>query len=50
MHFYGLLSKLVVLLIRDEMHRSNVQLLKTKSEKKNLPRKVYLLARCLMLN
>ena len=27
MHFYGLISKLVVLLIREEMHRSNVQLL-----------------------
>ena len=27
MHFYGLISELVVLLIREEMHRSNVQLL-----------------------
>ena len=27
MHFYGLISKLVVLLIREEMHRSNGQLL-----------------------
>ena len=36
MHFYGLLSRLVVLLIRDEMHRSNVQLLKTTSEKKKI--------------
>ena len=27
MHFYGLISKLVVLHIREEMHRSNVQLL-----------------------
>ena len=27
MHFYGLISELVVLLIRGEMHRSNVQLL-----------------------
>ena len=27
MHFYGLISKLVVLLIKEEMHRSNVQLL-----------------------
>ena len=24
MHFYGLISKLVVLLIREEMHRSNI--------------------------
>ena len=27
MHFYGLISKLVVLLIKGEIHRSNVQLL-----------------------
>ena len=27
MHFYGFISKLVVLLIKEEMHRSNVQLL-----------------------
>ena len=27
MHFYGLISRLVVLLIKGEMHRSNVQLL-----------------------
>ena len=26
MHFYGLISRLVVLLIKEEMHRSNVQL------------------------
>ena len=26
-HFYGLISKLVVLLIREEMHRGNVPLL-----------------------
>ena len=26
MHFYGLISELAVLLIREEMHRSNVQL------------------------
>ena len=27
MHFYGLISKLMVLLIKEETHRSNVQLL-----------------------
>ena len=32
MHFYGLISKLMVFLIKEEMHRSNVQLLK-ESEK-----------------
>ena len=47
MRFYGLISEVVVLLIREEMHRSNVQLTKAK---KRLPREVYLLARCLMLN
>ena len=35
MHFYGLISKLAVLLIKEEIHRSNVQLLEDKSEKKN---------------
>ena len=37
MHFYGLISKLVVLL-REEIHRSNVQLLQDKKRKKNSPR------------
>ena len=45
MHFYGLISKLMVLLIKEEMYRSNVQ-----PRKKFLLREVYLLARCLMLN
>ena len=44
MRFYGLISKLVILLIRKEMHRSNIQLLEDKKGK-NLPREVYLLAR-----
>ena len=46
--FLWVISKLMVFLIKEEMHRSNVQLLK-ESEKKLL-RKVYLLAPCLMLN
>ena len=49
MQFYGLISKLVVLL-REEIHRSNVQLLENKKRKKKLPREVYSLAPCLMLN
>ena len=46
MHFFGLISKLVVFLIKEEMNRSNVQLLK--ESKKKLLREVYLLARRLM--
>ena len=51
MHFYGLISKLVILLSREEIHRSNQcsAALRQKA-KKNLPREVYLLARCFMLN
>ena len=49
MHFYGLVSKLMFLLIKEEMHRGNVLLLQDKG-KKILLREVYLSARCLMLN
>ena len=49
MHFNGLIYKLMVLPIKEEMHFSNVELLKEK-RRKFLLREVYLLARCLMLN
>ena len=43
MHFYGLISKLMVLLLKEEMHRSNVQLFK-RGEKKFITRGLFISA------
>ena len=44
MYFYGLISKLVVLLIKGEIHRSNVQLLLDLKRKKFTTRGLFISA------
>ena len=47
MHFYGLISKLVALLIKEEMHRNNIfSCFKTKSEKQNTTLGLFISAMC----